>query len=136
MLSSLSGRFLRTSVVGLSNRRGIERERVAGRVQRTAADVPSASAPGQAALKDVTALTIKGVLSYQACDDKLCFTPQALCRWPGTCPSGSWIATAPLPEWSAPNDGPMIDGLDRLRRTVFVYLFCTSIRRFERFWRV
>ena len=40
--------------------------------------VIDASAPGQAALKDVTALTIKGVLSYQACDDKLCFTPQSV----------------------------------------------------------
>ena len=32
----------------------------------------------QAALKDVSSLTIKGVLSYQACDDKLCFTPQSV----------------------------------------------------------
>ncbi len=23
-------------------------------------------------------MTIKGVLSYQACDDKLCFTPQSV----------------------------------------------------------
>lgn len=33
---------------------------------------------GLAALKDVSSLTIKGVLNYQACDDKLCFTPQAV----------------------------------------------------------
>ena len=26
----------------------------------------------------VTALTIKGVLSHQACDDKVCFTPQSV----------------------------------------------------------
>jgi hypothetical protein len=27
---------------------------------------------------DVSSLTIKGVLNYQACDDKLCFTPQSV----------------------------------------------------------
>ena len=32
----------------------------------------------QPVLKDVSALTIKGVLNYQACDDKLCFTPQSV----------------------------------------------------------
>ena len=37
-----------------------------------------ASAPGQAALKDRSVLTISGTLSYQACDDKLCFTPQSV----------------------------------------------------------
>jgi peroxiredoxin len=37
-----------------------------------------ASPQGQTALKDVTTLTIKGVLAYQACDDKLCFTPQSV----------------------------------------------------------
>ena len=37
-----------------------------------------ASAQGQAALKDMAALTIKGVLNYQACDDKVCFTPQSV----------------------------------------------------------
>ena len=36
------------------------------------------SPQGQAALKDVTALTIKGVLSYHACTDSLCFNPQSL----------------------------------------------------------
>ncbi len=41
-----------------------------------------ATPQGQAALKDVTALTITGVLTYQACDDKVCFTPQTLpLRW-------------------------------------------------------
>jgi peroxiredoxin len=37
-----------------------------------------ASPRAQAALKDATSMTIKGVLSYQACDDKLCFTPQSV----------------------------------------------------------
>ena len=37
-----------------------------------------ASPQGQAALKDVSSMTIKGVLNYQACDDKLCFTPQSV----------------------------------------------------------
>lgn len=37
-----------------------------------------ATSQGQAALKDVSALTIKGVLNYQACDDKVCFTPQSV----------------------------------------------------------
>ena len=33
---------------------------------------------GAAALKDQTALTIQGTLSYQACDDTVCFTPQTV----------------------------------------------------------
>ena len=33
---------------------------------------------GQAALKGLSTLTIKGVLNYQACDDKICFSPQAI----------------------------------------------------------
>ena len=37
-----------------------------------------ASPQGQSALKEVTMLTIKGILNYQACDDKLCFTPQSM----------------------------------------------------------
>jgi hypothetical protein len=37
-----------------------------------------ASPQGQPALKDMTTVTIKGVLNYQACDDKLCFTPQSV----------------------------------------------------------
>ena len=40
--------------------------------------VIDASPQGQTALKDMTALTFKGVLNYQACDDKVCFTPQAV----------------------------------------------------------
>jgi DsbC/DsbD-like thiol-disulfide interchange protein len=40
--------------------------------------VIDASPQGQAALKDMTSLTIKGVLNYQACDDKVCFTPQSV----------------------------------------------------------
>ena len=37
-----------------------------------------ASPDGQAALKDAKTLTIRGVLTYQACDDKVCFTPQTV----------------------------------------------------------
>jgi peroxiredoxin len=40
--------------------------------------VIDASPRGQTALATVTSLTIKGVLAYQACDDKLCFTPQSV----------------------------------------------------------
>jgi hypothetical protein len=36
------------------------------------------SSDGTAALKDVTSLTITGRFEYQACDDKVCFTPQSL----------------------------------------------------------
>jgi len=36
------------------------------------------SAAGTAALKDVTRLTIKGRLAYQACNDQVCFTPQSV----------------------------------------------------------
>ena len=35
-----------------------------------------ASREMEAALKNVSSLTIKGSLSYQACDDKICFNPQ------------------------------------------------------------
>ncbi|HEV3061781.1 MAG TPA: hypothetical protein VGY48_26250 [Vicinamibacterales bacterium] len=31
-----------------------------------------------AALKDVTSLTIIGQFDYQACDDRVCFTPQSV----------------------------------------------------------
>jgi len=31
-----------------------------------------------AALKDLTTMTIGGTLSYQACDDKVCFNPQSV----------------------------------------------------------
>ena len=37
-----------------------------------------ASPEAQAALKDVSALTLTGTLSYQACDDKICFNPQSV----------------------------------------------------------
>jgi len=40
--------------------------------------VIDASRDGQAALKGVSSLTIKGVLNYQACDDKICFSPQSV----------------------------------------------------------
>ena len=54
-----------------------ERVEVFQRPFRIAQDVAIDATPqGQAALKDVSTLTIKGVLNYQACDDKVCFTPQ------------------------------------------------------------
>ena len=37
-----------------------------------------ASPQAQTALNNMTVLTIKGVLSYQACDDNVCFTPQSV----------------------------------------------------------
>lgn len=37
-----------------------------------------ASPEAQAALKDVSTLTLKGTLNYQACDDKICFSPQVV----------------------------------------------------------
>jgi len=37
-----------------------------------------ASPQAQTSLKDMTSMTIKGALSYQACDDKVCFTPQTV----------------------------------------------------------
>ena len=40
--------------------------------------VVDASPQGLAALKDATTLTIRGQLNYQACDDRVCFTPQSL----------------------------------------------------------
>jgi hypothetical protein len=36
------------------------------------------SREGSAALKDVTTLTIAGTFEYQACDDKVCFSPQSI----------------------------------------------------------
>jgi peroxiredoxin Q/BCP len=38
----------------------------------------SASADVRPRLQGLTALTIKGTLEYQACDDRLCFTPQSI----------------------------------------------------------
>jgi peroxiredoxin len=37
-----------------------------------------ASPQGQAALKDAPSLTITSILNYQACDDRVCFTPQSV----------------------------------------------------------
>jgi len=37
-----------------------------------------ASPEAQAALKDVSSLMLKGTLSYQACDDRICFSPQSV----------------------------------------------------------
>jgi Disulphide bond corrector protein DsbC len=52
-----------------------------------------ASPEAQAALKDISTLTLKGALNYQACDDKICFSPQAVpLTW--TVASVSWIANA------------------------------------------
>ena len=46
---------------------------------RVALDVVvDASPDAQNALKDVSTLTLHGVFSYQACDDKVCFAPQAV----------------------------------------------------------
>jgi hypothetical protein len=40
--------------------------------------VIDASPQAQTAMKDATSLTITGVLNYQACDDKVCLTPQTV----------------------------------------------------------
>jgi peroxiredoxin len=40
--------------------------------------VIDSSPQAEAAMKTLTSLTIDGVLNYQACDDKVCFTPQAV----------------------------------------------------------
>ena len=37
-----------------------------------------ASSEAQATLKSIPAITIKGILRYQACDDKICFSPQTV----------------------------------------------------------
>ena len=44
-------------------------------VQELAID---ASPEAQAALKDVTSMTLKGTLRYQACSDRICFAPQVV----------------------------------------------------------
>lgn len=36
------------------------------------------SAAGRAALKGASALTVQGTLTYQACDDKICFPPRTV----------------------------------------------------------
>jgi AhpC/TSA family/Disulphide bond corrector protein DsbC len=38
----------------------------------------SASRESEAALRDVSSLTLHGTLEYQACDDRVCFTPQTI----------------------------------------------------------
>lgn len=56
-----------------------ERVQVFQRPFRIVQDIAvDGSAQGQAALRDLSSLTIKGVLTYQACDDKACFTPQSV----------------------------------------------------------
>jgi len=40
--------------------------------------VIDSSPQAETALKTLSSLTIKGVLNYQACDDKVCFTPQSV----------------------------------------------------------
>jgi len=56
-----------------------ERVQVYQRPFRVVQDVAlDASPQGQAALKDMTSLTFKGVLDYQACDDRVCFAPQSV----------------------------------------------------------
>ena len=40
--------------------------------------VVDASATGQSALEGTTSLTLSGVLTYQACNDTICFTPQSV----------------------------------------------------------
>lgn len=40
--------------------------------------VVDASAQAQAALKEISALTLEGTLTYQACDDRICFSPQSV----------------------------------------------------------
>ena len=61
-----------------------EHVRVYQRPFRIVEDVViGASAAAQTALKEKTSLTIDGTLSYQACDDRVCFTPQSIpLTWP------------------------------------------------------
>jgi len=56
-----------------------EHVRVFQRPFRIVQDVViDASAQGQAALRGLTAVTINGVLNYQACDEKICFNPRSV----------------------------------------------------------
>jgi hypothetical protein len=56
-----------------------EHVRVYQRPFRIVQDIVVESSPQtEAALKTLTSLTINGVLSFQACDAKVCFTPQAV----------------------------------------------------------
>ncbi|HJZ72537.1 MAG TPA: protein-disulfide reductase DsbD domain-containing protein [Vicinamibacterales bacterium] len=40
--------------------------------------VVDASPEAQNALKDISSIKLRGVLSYQACDDRVCFSPQTV----------------------------------------------------------
>ncbi|MGE0392087.1 MAG: redoxin domain-containing protein [Vicinamibacterales bacterium] len=56
-----------------------ERVQVYQRPFRVVQDLAvDASTAGQAALKGVTTLILKGTLAYQACDDRVCYTPQTV----------------------------------------------------------
>jgi hypothetical protein len=56
-----------------------ERVQVFQRPFRIVQDLAIDATPqGQTLLKDVASLTIKGIVDYQACDDKICFTPQSV----------------------------------------------------------
>jgi peroxiredoxin len=56
-----------------------ERVQVYQRPFRIVQDVTiDPSSQGTAALKDRTSATLRGTLTYQACDDKMCFTPQTV----------------------------------------------------------
>ena len=56
-----------------------EHVRVYARPFRIMQDIVVAASPeAQAALTDVSTLMLKGVLSYQACDDRVCFSPQSV----------------------------------------------------------
>jgi peroxiredoxin len=56
-----------------------EHVKVYQRAFRIVQDLVIDSSPqAEAALKTLTSLTISGVLNYQACDDKVCFTPQSV----------------------------------------------------------
>jgi hypothetical protein len=56
-----------------------ERVLVFQRPLRIVQDIAIDATPrGQVVLKDVASLAIKGILNYQACDDKICFTPQSV----------------------------------------------------------
>jgi cytochrome c biogenesis DsbD-like protein len=56
-----------------------EHVRVYERPFRIVQDIAlDASSEAQAALKNVRSMTVKGALQYQACDDKICFSPQVV----------------------------------------------------------
>jgi hypothetical protein len=56
-----------------------ERVQVFQRPFRIVQDVTiDASQQGTAALKGLSSITLEGTLTYQACDDRVCFTPQSV----------------------------------------------------------